>query len=109
MMNLKNYKKEEVRYVITEDELFLEVWDGNSVRKVCVQLFDLVEPEHSIVECFKSYISVKMQKANKKQWDQIGINVTQLKDMKNRRMLSNYLESVGEKPEVKKEEEKPQV
>ena len=104
LINVKNYRKEEVRYVLTEDELLVEVWDGRAIRKVCLQLFDLIEPEHSAIEFIKHYISVKMAK-NKtgKHWTQIGIEVSELKDTKNRRVISNYLEGCVDKKD--KEEE----
>lgn len=77
LINVKNYKKEEVRYVLTEDELLVEVWNGHAICKICLGLFDLIEPEHSAVEFIKHYISVKMQKTNvAKHWTQIGIEVS---------------------------------
>ena len=40
-----------------------------------------------------------------KHWTQIGIEVSELKDTKNRRVISNYLEGCVEKEKKEKEKE----
>lgn len=104
--NFNGYSKDsDVRYALSENEIFLEVRDTgkNKVHKCAKTLQEPIDCKESSVQLLVNYIIFKLQKADKKKsWDQLGYDIQDFNIPEDKHyMRSNFLKQksaeVGDK------------
>lgn len=102
--NLKGYNKNsDVKYALSENELFFEVRDKTSkkVHRLCKTLFKSVVPVESNIQLLVDFIVIQLKKAKgfegddaKVIWDQLGYDCAQFtKPTKMQSLRSNFMKS----------------
>lgn len=108
MFRVKGYKKEHVKYMVSQNELYLSVFDGiEQCHWECsLTLQEMVSPSESTMETPIDFIVFKLRKATgKKAWTSYGYEVSKVSDPieTKQEFISNY---ISESKPVKNEEEK---